>query len=103
MLNCPDRISEDSLVYLPKTTRTAKRIDIGDKNFLTTVDNNNLPKAVIFRDSFGAAIQPFISEHFSRITWIWKHKIDLKLIEEEQPDFVIVELVERYLGSLLYL
>ncbi len=103
MLNCYGLINENSVYYEPKIIRSAKRIDKNDTDFITTNNNSKLPTAVFYCDSFGGAIQPFISEHFSRIEWIWTFKIDMKLIEEEKPDYVVVEMVERNLYNILKL
>ena len=61
---------------------------------------NKKLNAVIFRDSFFSALQPYISRQFHRSTYIWK-KINYvslaKYIEQEKPDIVIEEVVERSL------
>lgn len=69
--------------------------------------NPTLPRAVIVTDSFGAALMPFLSEHFERsvfLTRIIPPAQRLALIELERPDVVIEEIVERNLrgrGSVL--
>lgn len=101
MLNCADQITEKTIFYEPLKNRSAKKIKINSNTFITVIENKNLPKAIIFGDSFSSSLQPYLSEHFSKTIWIWGHKIDMNLIEEEKPDFVIIELVERYLDRLL--
>jgi hypothetical protein len=56
--------------------------------------------AVIFRDSFFEALQPYISRQFYRSTYIYE-KVNfeslIKFVEREKPDIVIEEVVERTL------
>jgi alginate O-acetyltransferase complex protein AlgJ len=65
--------------------------------FATAVDDPNLPKAIILRDSFADALQPFLSEHFRRIVYLWRYDLPVKEILAEKPDVVIQEMVERAL------
>lgn len=55
-------------------------------------------KAVIFRDSFFVALEPFFSENFKQVVYLWK-EYDQKNVEEIltffKPDIVIEEVVER--------
>ena len=55
------------------------------------------PRAVIFRDSFGSAMIPYLSEHFSRAVYVWRNDFDPSLVEAERPDVVIQEWVGRHL------
>jgi alginate O-acetyltransferase complex protein AlgJ len=54
--------------------------------------------AVIFGDSFITQLQPYIARQFRRSTYIWK-RLDYNLLEQtiqqEKPDIVIEEVVER--------
>jgi len=64
---------------------------------------NNKLNAIIFRDSFFKALQPYFARKFNRSTYIWG-QLDYaslkKHIEIEQPDIVIEEIVERKLPYL---
>jgi hypothetical protein len=42
---------------------------------------------------------PTVSEKFRRTTWLWTHEIDLRLVERERPDIVIVEMTERFFSD----
>ena len=56
--------------------------------------------ALIFRDSFFSALQPFIARYFERSTYIWQgasRKALDKYIVIDKPDIVIEETVERTL------
>jgi hypothetical protein len=60
-----------------------------------------LPRAVMFRDSFGSRLIPYLSEHFSRILYQWQKDIDPQLIIDEHPDVVIYEMVGRHFYTYL--
>jgi hypothetical protein len=62
------------------------------------VQDQGLPRAVVFRDSFGNALIPFLSEHFRRVLYVWRPNLEPAFVEEEQPDVVIHEIAERFLG-----
>lgn len=57
-------------------------------------------KAIVFRDSFFSDLEPFISENFQEVIYLWKD-YDQTNIEEVmlkfKPDIVIEEKVERML------
>lgn len=61
----------------------------------------NLPRAVVFRDSFGEALLPFVSEPFSRTAYMWSPFMYDYIIEAEEPDIVIQFMVERLMSQLL--
>ncbi|MHB1151226.1 MAG: alginate O-acetyltransferase AlgX-related protein [Eubacteriales bacterium] len=64
--------------------------------------DTSLPKAVVMRDSFGAALISFVSEHFNEITFMPPGSgVDTSILKAAQPDYFIQVLVERNLGSLL--
>jgi hypothetical protein len=67
----------------------------------TQRDDATLPRAVMFRDSFADHLIPFLSEHFSRIIYIWDRDFDHGLVLREQPSVVIQEMVERSLQGPL--
>lgn len=68
--------------------------------FFTEVDNPDLPKAVIFIDSFGYYFLPYLAEHFSRAVWVRQPSFAKELIEEEKPDVVISSLYEDNIAQL---
>jgi hypothetical protein len=57
----------------------------------------NLPRAVVFRDSFATWLIPRLADHFRRVTFSWQYTLDRRLVEQEQPDIVIQQMVERLL------
>ncbi len=64
----------------------------------TMVCDTQKLNAVIFRDSFFSALQPYFSRYFNRSTYIWEamnYTSLVKYVEQEQPDIVIDEMIER--------
>ena len=75
----------------------SERVDI-------ETDLDDMPKALIFSDSFMIAMKPYFAETFHRIV-IVPHKgltFDTDLIEKEKPDIVIYELVERLVRNEIH-
>jgi alginate O-acetyltransferase complex protein AlgJ len=58
------------------------------------------PRAVVFRDSFGSAMIPYLAEHFSRAVFLWQNNFDPDLVEAERPAVVIQEFVGRHLHTV---
>jgi len=65
----------------------------------------DFPKLLMFQDSFGEALIPFLSESFSDSLYVLDipPRINLPTIEKERPHVVILVVTERYLESLLKL
>ncbi len=67
---------------------------------------------LVLHDSFFNQLKPFVSESFGEVLYVWqyydattlvffnKDKLSA-LLDIYQPDFVIEETVERYLGRFL--
>lgn len=70
--------------------------------FSSNSDNVDLPRAVIFHDSFFALVNPLLKEHFSRAIFVPYATVvfDLGWVDEQKPDIVIIEFTERYIGAL---
>lgn len=63
-------------------------------------DNGALPRLMVFHDSFiGRSFIGLLSETFSRSVFVWHGRPDLpmELIEQENPDIIIHEMIERNL------
>jgi len=73
-----------------------------NRGLTTEQDDPSLPRAVIFHDSFGVTLAPYLAEHFSYAVFQWRGRFDGKVIQAVQPDIVIEERVERRLqwGSI---
>jgi hypothetical protein len=73
------------------------RLDAWAHPKATEIDDPKAPTAVMFRDSFGTAMLPFLSERFRRIVYITEYPLDPVVLERERPDIVILQIVERRL------
>lgn len=62
---------------------------------LKTFNKNATGKAVVFQDSFGRGFVPFLGYHFQEVTFVWQYNWSKPLLENEKPDVVIDEMVER--------
>jgi hypothetical protein len=80
---------------------TVEAVKNGDL-IVTEGTDTRLPKAIIYRDSFSMALQPFISTFFfhAEFIWKWPDNNDKNHIQSEKPDMVIWEIVERYVGNI---
>lgn len=89
-------------VRSPQAQKTA--FDFSPNSFKTVSESASL-NAVIFRDSFFTAVEPFLSEHFHQAYYLWKlgahsnydHRILKKIISRVRPQLVIEEKSERFL------
>jgi len=76
-------------------------------HYVRTVVNkeDNLPTLLVYGDSFYGGISQFIEPHFSRVKAIpysaQAEAWSLDWIQQENPDIVIIEFVERYLDTSL--
>jgi len=65
------------------------------------VADQRLLKLVMFRDSFGVGIIPFLAEHFQRSYFYWGSiPFSMTEIDQEKPEIVVMELTERELWRL---
>jgi hypothetical protein len=72
---------------------------------ITKNNDQSLPKAIIFRDSFFSLLEPFVSTRFSYVEYNWMpfNASDKKYILENKPDVIIWEIVERSISNIVYL
>ena len=70
----------------------------GTGGVITKGKNENLPRAIVFRDSFFSALTPYFSTMFSSVEYNWRrmNEEDKKSILENKPDLIVFENVERY-------
>lgn len=57
-------------------------------------------KVLVVRDSYGEAIESFLSSNFRHVIYVWDNAIPFARIEQEKPDVVLFEFVERKLRGL---
>ena len=60
----------------------------------------DLPRAVIFRDSFFSMLVNYVTPHFSETEIKWTNMFDESLIDSMKPDIVIMEYAERYIDAI---
>lgn len=67
---------------------------------LLVVETNrpDLPRGVIFRDSFAVNLIPSLAQSFSRLVVVGSQSAHYDLLRAERPDIVISETCERFLG-----
>lgn len=104
MMGLDDRIAEEDLRLVPTQSRRAKIVEIDREDptwnvgrVALEVDDAALPRAVVFRDSFGSALVPFLAEHFRRSLFLWQYDFDPAIVEQERPDWVILLMTSRRL------
>lgn len=65
-----------------------------------TTSDASRPRAVIFRDSYANTMMPYLNESFSRVVYVRSRLAIPEVIATENPDVVIMEIVERYLPDI---
>jgi len=107
MLGVTGALSEEDLPLRPRTPRRARIVEpsrpdsrLMDARLVTEQMDGARPRAVVFRDSFGSALIPFLSEHFSRAVYLWQYNMDPEVVRAEHADVVIQEWVGRRLSTL---
>lgn len=102
MMGLEDILREEDRQLIPRTPRRAKVVDRdrpdpywNNGHVILEVDDPSLPKAVIFRDSFGSALVPFLAEHFRRSVFLWQYDFDPDVVRREKPDVVIWLMTSR--------
>jgi hypothetical protein len=101
-------LKDTEIVLEPQASYLAKKIDPGIELEGTYnieryhIEKSNYPKLLMFRDSFGVHLLPYLSESFSDSLYVWftPSAVDLSIVEKERPQIVILQLVERNLQSL---
>jgi hypothetical protein len=104
MLGMPKLLRESWLTAAPKSPRRAQMVDEGLTPYRmarATCPTGELGHAVVLHDSFIEALAPFLNEHFQRVKYIRTHNFPREMIEQENPDVVIQEYVERALFAPL--
>ncbi|MEI7579726.1 MAG: hypothetical protein WCJ58_06900 [bacterium] len=95
LMERPVNNSMSVLDFFPPYSSSPGRVTIGK-----TVADNKLPKMLMYRDSFGIAMIPFLENNFSRSVYIWNNQLNLQVVAEEHPNILVYEIVERNLSWL---
>jgi hypothetical protein len=107
MIGLQDVLREEQLRLVPRRPRLARAVEppgvdpsASRGRLVTEIPGSTLPRALVFRDSCFSRLAPFLSEHFSRVVYLWQHNFDSEDVRRERPDVVIQEIVGRHLVSL---
>lgn len=104
MLGLTEVLREDDLVLVPRGP-TARILEPEHPNprlthaRIVTEAPTRGPRAVVFMDSFGPGLVPFLSENFSRAVYLWQNNMDPQVVQQEHPQIVIQEWVGRALST----
>jgi alginate O-acetyltransferase complex protein AlgJ len=105
ILGLTDALGEEDLVLVPRRPATARIVEPQHPNRklaharIVTEAPNRGPRAVVFMDSFGPGLVPFLSEDFSRVVYLWQDNMDPQVVQQERPQVVIQEWVGRALST----
>jgi len=94
------RFVEQAVFLTPGGGHQAELTQGEGRVVMSKAKDDFLPKVLVFRDSFSDALIPFLAEQFSRGLYMHAFAPDFDLVEEGQPDIVILEVAQRYLGLL---
>lgn len=108
MMGLKQQLTEDRIVvqsfeackvtYEDGSPLIVEDIDLpGDRGSVTLCPEAKIKKAVVFHDSFGKLLYPYLASQFQRTVFVWSDNFDPQVVKREQPDVVIQELVERRL------
>jgi len=92
--------AEDDITPLPKTNlpvlvETSPNAKLSYPTYFTS-NPNATRKCIVFRDSFGDALKPYLGYYFKQVCYVpGRGDMDASLIEEMKPQVVISEIVER--------
>jgi len=64
-----------------------------------TLNEKGSGKAIVFHDSFARSWHQFLGRHFKEVVYVWQYNWNLPLIEQEKPDLVIDETLERFFNQ----
>ncbi len=108
MLDLAECYEEKAIFMIPASfSYSYEKGDIGSyidpspgRTIIMNQNDSSLPRMVMFRDSFAAALIPYLSQNFSRSAYFWTPRLIPEIIEKEKPDLVITEVTERYIRKL---
>jgi len=102
MLDSPVEFREERLRLRPLQRRNAdmRRTNPESQKRTQHVSvNHTAPplRAVVYHDSFTTGLMPFLNEQFERIDYVRTYDLPVELIDQQRPDIVLMEMVERSL------
>lgn len=91
--NCQWRFASDN-----QTDSKARALPLKDQfQPINTLSNTDGPKLLMIRDSYAIALVPLLAQHFSGATFVWQRGLPMDLVEQQKPDIVVWEFVQRAL------
>jgi SGNH hydrolase-like domain, acetyltransferase AlgX len=104
MLGASDQFMEDNEIQVKLNHGdlvSFKEIENEFGKFLVSTNvNKTLPKLVLFHDSFGPYLQPFLCYNFRECIFV-NGRYSQEIVDKEKPDVVMVESVERYVDRIM--
>jgi alginate O-acetyltransferase complex protein AlgJ len=104
MFALPERFPHDGFTLRPRDGRRARptgtRLALPAGQIAPVATERpdlNGPRALVFHDSFGRRLIPYLSEHWGRAVYVRRSDFDAAAVDEEHPDLVIHQVVERFL------
>jgi len=91
----------NSYYALPDTHKAIGRFRSEDDLTITMTCKNGEGTLLMFRDSFGRALLPILSERFADSIYTRSEHVPIAKIADSQTDFVVYEVVERNLKNLI--
>lgn len=79
---------------------TGRMHSLDDMKICTTSKDGNEKSILVYRDSFGRALIPYIGGTFRQAAFYRSTPYDLSLVENTECDLVLIEIVERNLKDL---
>ncbi|MCB0382305.1 MAG: hypothetical protein KDD05_03120 [Psychroserpens sp.] len=93
--------SDESTVYLSQKTASELVPIKSEYHHLHFKNPNRKRKLIMYRDSFSNAWIKFFNSSFGETIYFRDYNIKPDIIDKEQPDVVIVEVIERQLSTVL--
>jgi hypothetical protein len=93
----PEPVKEANGALLPSNL-----VDVVLRDRIVMLNPRGRGTAVIFRDSFGEALIPWVSGLFARTVWISSYEFSEEVVLQEQPQIVIEQVVERKLMNMKF-
>jgi len=82
---------------LPPLQMTANPLDLPDYSGpALTTNSQGTGSLIVFRDSFGNALEEFLGYNFAKVTYLWQYDLDAARIDREKPDVLISEIYEQH-------
>ena len=70
--------------------------------FMCTSNPEKKKKIVLFRDSFSGVYSAYLPQNFGQTTLFWTYKLQKKYLIEQQPDYVVHILAERFIKEAFH-